>query len=414
MGKYLDRARALIDLNRPGPAEEEVRREIATEPDNAEAHALLARILSRLERHGEAEEAARQAIHLAPGESDGHFALAAVLVGAERMDEAERAIDTAIRLAPYYAGYFALLGAIHLERRRWEQALAAAEHGLELDPEHVDCLNVRATALRQLGRPDEAEAATLGALELDPESSFSHATAGWNFVQRGDYERAATHFREALRLEPDNEMAREGILAVLKARNPIYRVMLRYFLFMSKLSGRMAWFVIIGAYVGQRLLRELVKAQPGLAPIVVPVLVLYFGFAFLSWAANPLFNLLLRVNPLGRAALTPRQVVASNWVGGLLVVAVASLVLWFATDRLAAVTLAAVCGMMIIPVSGAFEIESTRGRKVLGVYAIVMGILGAVIVGTAVVSASLATGPVTLFVLGFFGFGWVANAYMLR
>jgi hypothetical protein len=80
----------------------------------------------------------------------------------------------------------------------------------------------------------------------------------------------------------------------------------------------------------------------------------------------------------------------------------------------AAITLAAVSGMMIVPISGAYDIDSTRGQKVLSVYAGVMGAIGLLAVAAALVSPGLLVIPGALFVLGFLGFGWVANVYALR
>src|SRR3712207_7475219 len=58
-------------------------------------------------------------------------------------------------------------------------------------------------------------------------SSDLHANRGWQEAHRGNYEQAMAHFREALRIDASLEWAREGVVEVLKARNPVYRVMLR-------------------------------------------------------------------------------------------------------------------------------------------------------------------------------------------
>ena len=52
---------------------------------------------------------------------------------------------------------------------------------------------------------------------------------------------ALEHFREALRLDPNLQYAQAGIVEALKARNPIYRWMLGYFLWMGRLSDRAKW-----------------------------------------------------------------------------------------------------------------------------------------------------------------------------
>jgi len=54
------------------------------------------------------------------------------------------------------------------------------------------------------------------------------------------------------------------MVEALKARNVIYRVMLRYFLWMARLSAKAQWAVVIGMYVGTRLLARRCRRQTGL------------------------------------------------------------------------------------------------------------------------------------------------------
>lgn len=74
--------------------------------------------------------------------------------------------------------------------------------------------------------------------------------AGDDVVQalhEGNPRAAPEHFREALRLEPDDEYARSGIVHALRARHFLYRLMLAYFLWMSRLSGTVQLALIFGA-----------------------------------------------------------------------------------------------------------------------------------------------------------------------
>ena len=60
---------------------------------------------------------------------------------------------------------------------------------------------------------------------------------------------ADTRVREALRIAPENEYARHGLVEALKARHLVYRMMLAYFLWMARLSSKARWAVVIGALV---------------------------------------------------------------------------------------------------------------------------------------------------------------------
>jgi hypothetical protein len=54
-----------------------------------------------------------------------------------------------------------------------------------------------------------------------------------------------------------------------------------------------------------------------------PLIIAYIVFAWFTWLAQPVFNLLLRLHPLGKHALSVDQWRETNWIG--LVVATAGL-----------------------------------------------------------------------------------------
>src|SRR5262249_51238586 len=154
----------------------------------------------------------------------------------QRDEEARAAILEAIRLDPYQAAYFGILASLEMQRSRWREALAAADQGLAIDPEHTLCTNLRAQALVKLG-DRAAAAATMGeALARRPDDAYTHANQGWAMLHAGQPQQALEHFREALRLDPGMEWARAGVVEALQARNFVYRWMLAWFLWMSRLT----------------------------------------------------------------------------------------------------------------------------------------------------------------------------------
>jgi tetratricopeptide (TPR) repeat protein len=413
-GGHVERARVLLDQERYAPAEAELRRHILSEPDDATAHAMLALSLSGQRKQREAVEAARRAIGLAPTFAYAHYVLAWVHLQQERLAEAESAIEEAIRLDPEDADYFAVLSGVKLERRRWQEALQAAETGLYFEPEHVNCINLRAMALNQLGMADEAAVAVRGALGVEPENAFTHANRGWQEVHRGNYDEAMSHFREALRFDAELEWAREGVVEVLKARNPVYRVMLRYFLWSSRLSSGATWALLIGFFIFTRIIRAAMKANPELAPFLWPLYGLYLAFVLMTWIARPLFDLMLRLDPVGRVALSKKQIRASNWVGGAILVAITGLAVALLTGAPSFYMLAAGAGMMTMPIAGAFSAETPRARKVLPVYAAALGALALAAFALSFVDFEAAMIFGGLFFLGFFVYTWVANAFTIQ
>lgn len=414
MNAHVERARVLLHQSRHEMAEQELRQALANNPEDSSAHAMLAVSLSAQKKFAEANVAARAAIHQAPYLPYSHYVLSRVYEAQDRHQEAELAVYEAIRLDPEEADYYAQLASIKCNQKKWATALQAAEQGLQLDAENIECTNLRAIALVKLGRKQEAVTTIDGALARDPENDITHANQGWTLLQKGEPVRAMEHFREALRLNPGLEWAREGIIEALKARHLIYRLMLRYFFWISKLSNRAQWGFIIGAYILFRLLRAWAGANPAVAPFVWPVLIFYFIFAFLSWSAVALFNLLLRLNRFGRLALSRRQTVASNWVGACLLGAIGGLTVWLLTANGNALLAAGFCLLMIIPTSAALGCHSEKGRKVLTVYAGALALVGLSGLWSFITAAPNASLFSSLFFLGFFVFSWVANAYAIH
>ncbi len=396
MNVHFQRATLLLKQHRREQAEEELRLALGEDPNFAPAHALLAMCLSEAENHADATRKAQAAIGLAPEMPFGHYALACVLLNRNRFDEAEGAIAAAIGLDPSDADYYALLANARMQQKNWAGALEAADQGLAQDPESVDCVNRRAAALVKLGRKGEAEATIQGVLARDPEDAGSHATLGWTLLERRQPRQALEHFREALRLNPGVEFARAGMVEALKSRYPVYGLVLRYFLWMGKLSGRAQWGVILGGYFGMRALRQLQRSSPAIAAWTWPISVAYLVFVLLTWLADPLFNLLLRLNRFGRYALSRQQRIASNWIGGCLGLAIVLLCVAMLTDSAQWFLLAAVAGFITLPLSAVFHCSAGWPRLAMAGYTGMVALVGVVGARAAAARANLAPKPTPL------------------
>ena len=426
MNPNLGRALLLIEQSRYELAEAQLRQVLADVPDHAYAHSLLALCLCERELFREATEEAQQAVHLAPDADFSHYALARVLHERHREDEALDAINEAIRIEPSNAGYFALLAQIQLSERRWPAALEAAERGLQQDPEHVGCTNLRAIALVKLGRKAEAGATIDSALSRNPDNSLTHANQGWTLLEKGEPKKALEHFRESLRLDPENDWARQGIVEALKARNIIYAVMLKYFLWMAKFRQSAQWGIVIGAYVGNQLLGAAAKAYPPCAPWVWPLRILYIAFALMTWIASPLFNLMLRLNRFGRLALSREQTVASNWLGLCLLLVLVSLggCVKYGFNSVWLVA-ALVFGFLLLPVAAVFTCHEGWPRKTMAFYAVGTALAGAATIAVFLVGDSKpkAEEPywtktfgdtLSVFIIAAVASGWVANFLLMQ
>jgi len=399
-------------------AEKELRQHLAGEPNDGFGHALLAINLLELERLDEAEQSAREAIGNEPDSAFPHYALARVLSTRNREDEATVAIQEAIRLEPTDADYHGMLAGIEFDRRQWQASLNAAETGLQFDPEHTTCNNLRAMALVKLGRKSEAGATIERTLARNPDDAFSHANQGWTLLEQGRRKEAMNHFRESLRLDPANDWARSGLVEALKAGNPLYAVMLKYFLWMQKLSDRARWGIIVGGYFANRLMGGLARSNPDLAPWLLPFRILYVVFAVFTWLAHPIFNLMLFLHPIGRHALDREQRAQATWVGLCLGLAISSLGLWFGSGRNAAYIIPAlVFGLLAIPTAAIFGCQ--KGWPRVTMLAITLGLAAAGLTATGIMGfmdvpknsplAALGGGSFGLFLIGVFISQWVAS-----
>jgi len=307
MNIHLVRAIHLIQQDRFELAEEQLRLALAQESNNAECHALLSACLTERKEFKQATEEAQQAIFHAPDLALGHLALARVLRARNRLKEARAAVHEAIRIDPADSQSFSVLASIEAASGQWKACRDAADLGLEADPEDVTCANYRALALTNLGDREAAGQSIQEALLRDPENSETHANEGWRNLHAQRPNEAMLHFQEALRLDPNSEWARAGIVEAMKSRNFIYRWMLSFFLWMQSFSPRVQLALVLGAAFGMRSLVQFMVSVPVLKPLAIPLALSYGLFVIMTWCSSTLFNLVLMLNRFGRLALTPDQ-----------------------------------------------------------------------------------------------------------
>ena len=226
-----------------------------------------------------------------------------------------------------------------------------------------------------MGRTQDARQELQNALRLDPDSADTHAAMGWTYLQRGNRAKASEHFREALRLDPNSEAARKGVLETLRSHNPIYRPLLKFFFWMQSLGGRAQWGVIIGAYVVYRILLTMANENPVWRPFLMPVVFGYIAFAAATWIGKPLMNLALRLHPFGRLALSREERIAANWIGCFLAAGLAALLgaqFYPGILKVLALTLL----VMVIPLAAMFRIREPKPRKAAIAYTVLIGLCG--------------------------------------
>lgn len=367
MNPHIDRARLLMQQSRFELAEEQLRLALTENSSDAESHALLALCFLERERFDDAEAEAQQAIVHGPDQPLGFHALASVQQKRGKHKQAFDTIHEAIRLEPWNEAHFGLLAAIEYSRYRWKECLEAAQLGLECAPEDVFCTNFRAMALTQLGRRDEAGISIADALAQDPDDAVTHANQGWRLLHERQPDQAMTHFREALRLEPNLEWARQGIIEAMKARHFIYRVMLAFFLRMGRMPPRIQLLLVVGLMFGNQIVAAVCQAVPLLTPFREPLIAAYLLFAWMTWVSSTLFNAVLCLNRFGRLALNRHEKIAAfSAVGCVSAGLLTGLTGQFIGSGISASEFW-MTGMLwlglVIPLSNAFHLLKVPGRR---------------------------------------------------
>lgn len=375
MNMHMERALILIQQNRWDMAQKELEQGLAQEPNNASAHAMLSHCFlhspaptqQQLQR---ATEEAEEAIRCDPGYPSGFAALARVMLRRNRFPEARAAIADAIRIQPDSADYYVLAGAVEHAQSKWQDSLNFCELALQLDPQNSDANNLRAMALVKLGRRAEAGATIDATLRWNPDDDNSHANKGWTLLEQGKPDEAMNHFKEALRLNPESEWARQGIIEAIKARSFVYSLMLKYFFWMARFSSQTQFIIMIAAFVLNNAIANYAVSHPQYAFYCFVFLYSYFGFVIMTWVAVPLFNLVLRTHPLGKYALNEEEISTSNWIGLCIFLAAGCAIGSLVTGNLGLRDIAVHVALLVIPIIAVFSAPAGLYRTLVTLLAL--------------------------------------------
>lgn len=411
----LQRANLLYSQRRYAEAEKEFGLLLVSQPSNSRIHCMIALCKLETGKKGEASQYVMNAIGLDPSESFCFYVGAVVEFRIENYKAADKLIDTAISLNPSEADYFEIKSLIALNNKEWSLALEYANKGLSIEAEHIGCLNCRATSLVKLDKKGDAYDTIDEALHFDPKNSHTHANLGWGLLEKNDHNKSLHHFRQALMLNPNNEYAKSGLVEALKARYWIYRIFLRYAFWIGNMKSGAQWGVMIGFYVGSRILNVISNNYPSSRVVTIPLIILYMLFALTTWIIRPLSNLFLRLNVYGKYALSKEEIMCSNIIGISLLLSALSGIAFLFFDETLLLMLCILFFTLTIPVSGTFAARrETKGRKILTFYTIGMLAVGLLSLLMFTLGEDVYNTYTTIYLLGFIAFQWIANAVIMR
>jgi tetratricopeptide (TPR) repeat protein len=217
----LERADLLIEHRRYELAILELTRLLSEYPELSEAQTRLALCYMPLQRFDDAIKAARKAVSLDPENPVNHSILATVYMSADEKRSALLSIKQAIEIDPSVATFFSLRSAIELSLGWPTDAQYSAETGLSLNPSSVDCRIRLAEAHQAQNNFSKANQVLADALKLNPEYFRAHLDKGITLLLSREVVPACEHFKEALRLDPDSEEAKLGMVTAVRLKNPV-------------------------------------------------------------------------------------------------------------------------------------------------------------------------------------------------
>lgn len=322
----------LLDNERYDQVKREAAQDAAADPENPQPHYWMALAHLGLDEHARAYEAARNAVSLAPEWYGAQYVLAqASLQIDSKAKEAEAAAKECIRLDPEDSTGYVLLASCHANKSRWKESEAALDKALELDPEDEAALNLRAHILSITGRRAEAMEMSLRTLGAAPDSVQGMTTLGYTQLRAGKIKEAEESFVSALRQDPNEEFAREGLLESLRVKFWPYRLVFAFHVWQARFPSSVRWGLWIGIFVAGRLLREAGKQGGPGAVFITAASIALMSFVYLTWTSALLANGMLLLHPLGRYALPKQDKIEGAFGMTAAVIGLVGLVGWLIT-----------------------------------------------------------------------------------
>ena len=249
MSQLFSRGIQLYNLNRYSEAIKVFNESLSLNPNDFYSKYYLALCYYYIEDFTTFEKISSLIITDFPDNDESYYLLMLVSLSKKNYQNALNHITKAIQFNPYEADYFGYKAIIQINLKLFNEALSSSNEGLNIDAKNKFCLNTRTQSLTKLKQKEEAFSTLKNTLSDNPEDYFTQANAGWTKLELGNYSEANNHFKEALKINPNDDYAREGMIESLKAKNIIYRYFLKYAFWIQNKGDKFKWGLIIGIYL---------------------------------------------------------------------------------------------------------------------------------------------------------------------
>lgn len=405
----LDQLLILLDQSRYSEAESLARQFITTNPEVDAYKYCLAQALMLQGKLDKADEVADALLSDDPSRAEFIQLKAQIDIDQERLVEAERKLKGLLQSEYISDTYYLLLAKVKFRQNNYDKSLEYLDLALEIDAENLDALNMRSAVASIVGN-EKVQSNIDEALNLDPNNSYAIANHAKQLLDQGKEKEALLRFKEALEIEPENVMARYGLLEAMKNRFWPYKMLHKYSLFTSRLSGNQSWAFLIGAYLVYRFVLKAAQNNPEYKFILYPIVGIIL-FMFLStWIMSPLMNLTLLTNQYGRLLLDEDEKKSAILTGVVFCLMVVCLISWVVIGSEFMMPSIIFLGMMIpagtmLSVPGQYE----RKARLFGGGLIFVG-FGAAILKILGFNTIL----IWLYIIGLFAYQILMNVWMIR
>lgn len=412
--KSLRKAEHLLSQDRFGEAQNEIKNYLAAHPQDVEGLVILAQTHMGLGEDQKADQVVDDVLKLDASNPGILYLKGVTQARLGKRRTAMKFLDNALAFYPDMVEAHGAKSVIFFEEAKFEESLEAAKAGLEINPQDDLCLNQVSRALLKLGRTDQKIEADRQALRNNPMNPDTHATIGYGELENGNIKKAKEHFREALRLDPNNAFARQGMMHAIKSTNLYYRLFLKYIFWMQSLNSQTRWAVVI---IGYLLIRGLSSYSDQLGPLSAfagIIITLYMIFAISTWIIGPVSNMFLRFHKFGKYLLDEGDIKTANKTAALLGLSVIGTVIMLMNQEqvvLYNLGLYLLCSgiALTVVISSIDASRLEKSKRNLTIVGSIFGLACFILIVLSVVAPGLALQLFSYIIYGFVGFQFFAN-----
>ncbi len=290
----LERAQMLIEGERWEQALAELQKALVAEPESPLARHLSGICYLYMGEYEKAKHEEKLALELYPDFDDAYWILANIALQQEKYSEGLKAIKVALEMDPSDAEYYVTKASLLLDSNKFQAALDATDEALKLEPENESAGGIRTLALSSLGRHDEAEIQAQNVMKSAPDDPLSWYQKGAQLFAQKRLDESRHALLESLRLDPENAEAEMMLMKVMSAQKGFFALFWRWTLFLLQYPPTTQRVIIIGLFLFTRIIRGIGQSNPKLAPITIPITVIWVLFCIYTWSAESLFKLSVR------------------------------------------------------------------------------------------------------------------------